>query len=169
MMEALCFGAALRLKELIGLKPEHVIITSEHDVFLNLPNKSYKAGNDKPPRVDKPVTEHRAIDALFIAMEDVPTGEYIFRPTLWNEKALREAVKEWASQHAIEFLDKGVDNVFIDGMHCLRHGGMALIKEKVLEAMGKMMKSELGTCSAKNVDNYARPNSKRGPKKRSRS
>lgn len=165
----LTFGGALRISECLRLRRKDVQISKEHDVILDLPNKAYKAGNGKPPRVQKTLTEFMAIDAVLVASEGKGLEDYIFPPSEWNERTARRAVKDWAEVHAFEFLDNGLDNVFIDGVHCLRHGGMALIKDKVVAAMGKAFQGELGACSAQNVDRYAVPNHKRGPKKRSRS
>jgi len=165
----LTFGAALRISECVRLKAEDIIITADHDVVLNLPNKAFKAGNGKPPRVEKTLTEAIAVESVLTASHGRKCGEYIFPPSEWNERSVRKAVQEWAALHAFEFLDQGLDNIFFDGPHCLRHGGMALIKEKVIAAMGRAFQGELGACSAENVDRYAKPNRKRGQAKRSRS
>jgi len=165
----LTFGGALRISECLRLRGKDIRISLEHDVILELPNKAYKAGSGKPPKVHKTLTEFMAIDAVLVASEGKSLEDFIFPPTEWNERTARQAVKDWAEIHTFEFLDNGIDNVFIDGVHCLRHGGMALIKKKVIEAMGKAFQGELGACSAQNVDRYAVPNQKRGPKKRSRS
>jgi len=169
MAMRLTFGGALRISECIRLKQEHIIITEEYDVVLDLPNKAFKAGNGKPPRVQKTLTEFMAIDAVLTTAQGKKHGDFIFPPSDWNERTVRKAVKDWAEVHAVEFLEQGLDNVFIDGVHCLRHGGMAEIKKKVVAAMGRAFQGELGACSAQNVDRYSTPNHQRGPKKRSRS
>ena len=165
----ICFSLALRVSELVRLKHEQVVIDHEGQMELDLPNKMFRGKNPTAPaRVRKPVVEWIAVDILLALRRGKKTGEYLFPPGLWNEKSLRDAIKEWAVKHALSFLDSGLDNVFFDGPHVLRHGGMAALQEKVIAAMGEAMKGGLGACSAGNVGFYARSNADHGGAKRQR-
>ncbi len=120
--------------------------------------------------MQKPVLDMVAIDILLAARQEKKMGDFLFPPTDWNEKLARQAVKDWATAHAVVFLEGpggGINNVFMDGPHCLRGGGMTLIQTRVAEAMAVAMKEQLGGCSPANVDYYARENASRGCLKRS--
>ena len=164
----ICFRLALRVSELIRLKHEQIIIDTEGNMDVDLPNKMYRAKNPTAPaRVRKPVTDWATVDILLALRRGKKTGDYLFPPGVWNEKSLRDVIKAWAQAHALEF-GENVDNVFFDGPHVLRHGGMAGLKEKVLAAMGQAMQAGLGGCSTSNVNFYSRPNGERGTGKRDR-
>ena len=164
-----CFALALRVSELVRLKHEQIVIGTEGDMELDLPNKMFRAKNPSTsPRVRKPVVEWVTVDVLLALRQNKKTGDFLFPPGMWNEKSLRETIKSWAEDHALEFLESGLDNVFFDGPHVLRHGGMAALQEKVVAAMGEAMKQGLGGCSAGNVKFYAKPNVERGVPKRPR-
>ena len=63
------FLCALRISEVIRLKHEHIIIEADGSVWLDLPNKAFKKGNAKPPRVKKPVEEIEAMTLLFDSLD----------------------------------------------------------------------------------------------------
>jgi len=59
------FYMALRISELIRLKRGQVRIDKEGDVYLDLPNKVYKAGSSRPPRASDPEGHgYRTIELL---------------------------------------------------------------------------------------------------------
>ena len=164
-----CFSLALRVSELVRLRHEQIIIGVEGDIEIDLPNKMFRAKNPTaPPRIRKPVVEWTTVDILLALRQKKGTGDFLFPPGIWNEKSLRDTIKSWAGEHALQFLESGLDNVFFDGPHVLRHGGMAALQEKVIAAMGDAMKGGLGGCSSGNVNFYARPNVNRGGPKRTR-
>jgi len=153
------FLCALRISEVIRLKHEHIVIEADGSVWLDLANKAFKKGNGKPPRVKKPVEESEAMGLLFDARVGKRFGEYLFPRSTWNEEMARRTIKEWAGKSAVDF--PVLDKVFIDGPHCLRHGGMKRIQDRVVQAMHDVLISEKGACSARNVKHYARENRRR--------
>ena len=164
----ICFKLALRVSELVRLKHEQIVIDAEGNMDIDLPNKMFRARNPTAPaRVRKPVTDWATVDILLSVRRGKKTGDWLFLPGVWNENSLREVIKAWASTHALEF-SENIDNIFFDGPHVLRHGGMAALKEKVLAAMGNAMQAGLGGCSTNNVNFYSRPNGERGTGKRDR-
>jgi len=158
------FLCALRISEVIRLKHEHIIIEEDGSVWLDLANKAFKKGNGKPPRVRKPIEESEAMGLLFDSRVGKKFGEYLFPRSTWNERMARQTIKEWAGRSKIDF--PVLDKVFMDGPHCLRHGGMKRIQDRVVQAMHDVLVSEKGACSARNVQHYARENRKRAKRAR---
>jgi len=150
------FLCALRISELIRLKHEHVIIESDGSVWLDLPNKAFKKGNGKPPRVKKPVEEIEAMALLFDSRIGKGFGDFLFPRASWNEKMARDVIKAWANISNVDF--PVLDIVFIDGPHCLRHDGMKRIQDRVVQALQDVLTAERGACSTRNVKHYAREN-----------
>jgi len=158
------FLCALRISEVIRLKHEHIIIEADGSVWLDLPNKAFKKGNGKPPRVKKPVEEIEAMTLLFDSRIGKGFGDFLFPRSSWNEKMARDTIKAWANKSNVDF--PVLDNVFIDGPHCLRHGGMKRIQDRVVQAMQDVLAAEKGACSARNVQHYARENRVRAKRRR---
>ena len=156
---------ALRISEVIRLLYEHVMYGAEGEgASLDLPNKAYKAGNGKPPRVQKIIDSPEAMIAIFSAAAGKKMGDFVFPRAEWNEKTARDSVKEWAAKHRIEF--PVLDSVFMDGPHVARHGGMARIMERVKELMEESLLAGIGACSSRNVHRYATSNAERAKRVR---
>ena len=165
----LAFLMALRINELVGLKHEDIVIDFDGNMLMDLPNKMHRSKNPttQSPRVQKPVLDPTAVEIILAARTGKRLGEYLFPPGIWREKMARDAVKAWAAEHAMEFLGD-IANVFLDGPHCLRHGGMARVKERVVQILSETLKAELGGCSAGNVEYYGRSNETRSDAARKR-
>jgi len=157
------FLCALRISEIVKLKFEQVIVEKDGSVWLDLPNKAFKKGTNKPPRVRKPVEEPEALALLFTAKAGKKVGDFLFPPTTWNERFARDCIHAWAVCAEVEF--PVLDKVFMDGPHCLRHGGMKRIEERVVQAVHDVLLAEKGACSAQNVRRYARSNRTRAAKR----
>ena len=151
---------SLRISEVVRLRDEDVLYHEDGSVSVELANKVYKAGNGKPPRVEKLVESGKALVLLCVAQMDKKTGDLLFPRHTWNEKMARTAVQEWATLHAFEF--PNLDGVYLDGPHCLRRGGMARLKEQVVQAMHDAMLGGLAGCSTENAEAYAATNAVRG-------
>ena len=161
------FWMALRISECLRLRHQDVMalprVNGEGcDYVLDLPNKAYKAGTAHPPRVQKPLVAVEAMSVIFSAKVGKKTGDLLFPRAEWDEKTVRAMVKAWAEEHALKFT--AVDNVFFDGAHTLRHGGMARIREQVQDAMSRTLMAGLAGCSAENVVAYSTTNEERGRK-----
>lgn len=157
---------ALRISEVIRLLFEHVRYgTGDDGAWLDLPNKAYKAGNGKPPRVQKANESPEAMIVIFSAAAGKKMGDYVFPRSEWNEKAARDSIKDWAEKHRVEF--PVLDSVFMDGPHVARHGGMARILERVKGLMEESLLAGIGACSSGNVRRYATTNGVRAKRVRS--
>lgn len=161
------FFMALRISECLRLRYQDVWAVASADgegceYALDLPNKAYKAGSAHSPRVQKPLVAVEAMEIIFSAKVGKKMGDWLFPRAEWDEKTVRAMVKAWSDEHALEFT--AVDNIFFDGAHTLRHGGMARIREQVQEAMASSLMAGLAGCSVENVLRYSTTNEERGRK-----
>eukprot|EP00742_Colponemidia_sp_Colp-10_P014163 GILJ01016053.1.p1 GENE.GILJ01016053.1~~GILJ01016053.1.p1 ORF type:complete len:388 (+),score=45.02 GILJ01016053.1:1236-2399(+) len=148
------FGAALRIKELIGLTAKDITDTGIV-LVKEKQQKAMKVCINKP--VEKNLMEwewgKKAHKALQVRAQRYPTG-LLFPLAVWNMDFYNSTIRQASDLAGLE-RRFGVD---ISGSHSLRHGGMGAIKTEKEATWTTKQMGEAARVSVQTFGRYSKPN-----------